>query len=119
MEQEIIDIKRIRRRGPFAHVTKISFEIKTSHYAFLEAFAAQFNTTVPQAIEMIIERVFIRDFVKFKTITEHLLRRGMGISDLIAYLKLGERNEERIWFLFNKSRETNKQGLENKGQTET
>lgn len=85
--------------GPEKKVVRVTMEIGVAHYVFLKVLGSQWMVEFPDIVELFVERIFPREFIKFQTIVYTLLRRGMGISDIVTYLIAGERNEERIIWL--------------------
>lgn len=116
-EGRVVDkttLKRMATKGrkPNKLVT-VTLNIRGEHYVFLKTLASQWHMEVPNLIEFMVERIFPRDFIKFKTIVHNLFLSGMGISDILSYILMGERNEERIlWLHSKKQKERNEDDTE-------
>lgn len=100
-EPEEIIAERKQKQGRQAKTVKVSMLVNVETYALLEIFAKQFDISIPHALELIFTRVFPRDIAKLKTQIHYLLKNNMEFADILNYLKLGERNENRILWLHN------------------
>lgn len=101
-----VNEERVITKGPSRNVIQISMEIKAVHYMLLKLLAAQWNISIPELLELFVEKMFSRDYVKIKTIVDSLWRDKIGIFEIQAYLLSGERNEQRIKWLHNLKKST-------------
>lgn len=110
--------RRGKSDGPKPKSVMITMELGVVHYAFLKVLASQWLLDFPSVLELFVERIFPREFIKFKTIVYTLLRHEMGITDIVTYLIAGERNEKRIIWLHKQQQQSstgNDRGAEETG----
>lgn len=104
--------------GPKPKSVMVTMELGAVHYVFLKVLGSQWLLDFPSVLELFVEKVFPREFTKFKTIVYTLLQHEIGITDIVTYLIAGERNEKRIIWLHKQQQQSstgNDRGTEETG----